>query len=194
MTDFFTDKLLLYKVQRQRDAEAYGEFYDRYVSRIYRFIYFKVSSAPEAEDLTSEVFLKTWQYLQDHTDVRNLVALTYRVARNVVIDFYRQRKDNASFEEVIETEDVSDLGALVKNLEQKQDSQKVLAAVRRLKSEYRDIILFRYVDGLSMDEISAILEKSKVGSRVLLHRAMKTLRQLIANNGIAESSANEKVK
>ena len=57
------EKSLLYKVREKQDAVAYGELYDYYVTRIYRFIFFKVRTKEEAEDLTSEVFLKTWEYI-----------------------------------------------------------------------------------------------------------------------------------
>ena len=64
----FQEKLLLIRLQK-KDPEAFAQIYDLYVTPIYRFIYFKVSSKQDAEDLTSEVFLKIWQYIAetDHT-------------------------------------------------------------------------------------------------------------------------------
>jgi len=62
------EKLLLYRLYRDRDPDAFGELYDRYAPKIYRYVYFKVSTTTEAEDLTAEVFLKTWEYVQRHAD------------------------------------------------------------------------------------------------------------------------------
>ncbi|MFA6537252.1 MAG: sigma factor, partial [Patescibacteria group bacterium] len=73
------EKYLIYKVRQSKDAEAYGKLYDYYVERIYRFIFFKVNNVETAEDLTSEVFLKTWEYInKTNKKISNLNALFYR--------------------------------------------------------------------------------------------------------------------
>ena len=83
------DKILLIRLKK-RDPEAFARVYDMYVTPIYRFIYFKVSRRQDAEDLTSEVFMKVWKYVATtDEDIENLRALLYRSARNIVIDFYR---------------------------------------------------------------------------------------------------------
>src|SRR3989338_3490757 len=89
---FLKQRILLNQLKAQ-DPQAFAEFYDQYVSRIYRFIFFKVSSVSDAQDLTSEVFLKTWQYLKEspQEEIKNLSAWVYRLARNTVIDWYRQQ-------------------------------------------------------------------------------------------------------
>ena len=70
--------------------------YDLYTDSIYRYIYFKVGQDEEARDLTSEVFLKAWNYIQDNkiTDYKTLKALFYKIARNLVIDHYRRKSNN----------------------------------------------------------------------------------------------------
>ena len=59
------EKKLLYRLQYNQDPEAFTGLYDLYVKRIYRFVFFKVSSHEEAEDITSEVFLKAWRYITE---------------------------------------------------------------------------------------------------------------------------------
>jgi len=59
----YREKLLVHKVQEKKDNEAFGELYDLYIEKIYRFVFIKLSNKEEAEDITSEVFLKTWNYL-----------------------------------------------------------------------------------------------------------------------------------
>src|SRR3989344_2143089 len=77
---------------RYRDADTFAKFYDEYVGRIYRFVLFKVSSVQEAEDITSEVFLKAWEYLgKKDIEIKNLNSFIYQIARNLVIDYYRSR-------------------------------------------------------------------------------------------------------
>ena len=64
MSNPLHEKLLLYRVRTKKDPEAYGKIYDLYARRIYRFVYFKVSSEEEAQDLTADVFLKAWSFLR----------------------------------------------------------------------------------------------------------------------------------
>ena len=87
------EKYLIFKIKHSKDPDAYAKLYDFYIDRIYRFVLFKVSRIEDAEDITTEVFLKTWQYIRT-TDKRiaNLNSLLYRMARNSVIDHYRSKQ------------------------------------------------------------------------------------------------------
>jgi len=182
-TNIFKEKYLLFRA-KNKDPEAFSSVYDLYVDRIYRFIFFKVNKQEDAQDLTSEVFLKTWEYINQGKEISNLNALIYKIARNLVIDYYRK---NVSKEKEISLEDSQDL--LEKEMEvidqnwQKIDvkiqTEKIEAKLMLLKNEYREVIILRYIDSLSIDEIAEILEKKKGAVRVLIFRALNTLRQLM---------------
>ncbi len=172
------NKILFLKVKNQ-DPEAYGQFYDVYVARIYRFIFFKVNSAPDAQDLTSEVFLKLWQCIKEGKEIRNLNAFIYMVARNSVIDFYRQKaKDRESIS--IDSGDAGDIKDDKKDLLQEgiinSDMESVLKGLEHLKDEYKEVIILKFLDDLSIREIAQILNRSNGSIRVLLHRATKALK------------------
>lgn len=180
------EKFLLFRIRAKKDPEAFGAVYDAYVKQIYRFIYFKVSSAEQAEDLTSEAFLKAWQYLKEKRDVANLQALLYSVARTVVIDHYRAtaaERANVSLDEHIadETVDASS-EKFLKDMETKFDTTLVLERLRGLKDEYRDVVIMRYLDEMSTGEIAAVLGKTPSNVRVILHRATKALSEAIAHD------------
>jgi len=185
MTNRFKEKFLLYRIRAKNDPDAFGEIYDAYVAQIYRFIYFKVSSQQEAEDLTSETFLKAWQYLKlkGNREVSYLKALLYSTARSVVIDHYRSaahRHRDVSLEDLA-NEAFSDpaQGTLQADIDRSLDAAKVLAALPRLKDEYREVIVMRYLDDLSSGEIAEALGKSPANVRVILHRATKALISLL---------------
>jgi RNA polymerase sigma-70 factor (ECF subfamily) len=89
-----TEKILLFQIQQKQNSEAYGKLYDAYVRQIYRFVYFKVSTHEEAEDITAEVFLKAWRYLQEKKEVKSFSGLLYRIARNGIVDLYRARTNH----------------------------------------------------------------------------------------------------
>ncbi len=175
----FSDKILFLKITKL-DPEAYGQFYDLYIEKIYRFIFFKVNSTTDAQDLTSETFLKLWQCLKEGKEIKNLNSFVYTIARNLVIDFYRR---NARREQ--ETIDQEELNKIPDETDflQKQDVdaqlQGVLGGLDKLKDEYREVIVLRFLNELSISEISGVLGKSGGSVRVLLHRAMKTLKESI---------------
>lgn len=184
------EKYLLFRA-KSKDPDAFAQLYDLYAERIYRFIFFKVSSVEEAQDLTSEVFLKTWQYILDGKEIEHLHALFYKVARNTVIDHYRRqaiRKD-VSLDETISAEDITEQGiaeeATIRAVELTLDMDTVRDKLRDLKDEYKDVIILRYMDELSVNEIAEILGKKPGAVRVLLYRALTTLKSLL------EASAGE---
>jgi len=181
----FQEKLLLIRLQK-KDPEAFAQIYDLYVTPIYRFIYFKVSSKQDAEDLTSEVFLKIWQYIAetDHT-IENLRALLYRTARNLVIDTYRRkaRRDLVQDVEVLNAVEDERQQSLLASVDIKIDLQNIEMVLRQMKDDYREVIILRYVEELSINEISKILDKSRGSVRVLLHRAIKIARDILNQDG-----------
>lgn len=172
-------KLLLFKLKTKRDPETFGQFYDIYVDRIYRFVYFKVSAREDVEDITSEVFLKLWQYLREENQIKNLNALVYNIARNLIVDYYRKksRKDirlDESENQLVDTNSKR----LQSQLQAKIEIHHLEKLLAKLKDEYREVIILRFVEEYSLREIAQIMEKTVGAVKVLLHRALKRLRQM----------------
>lgn len=179
MKNLITDKILFLRVQN-KDHEAFGRFYDLYVEKIYRFVFFKVNSTEDAKDLTSEVFLKTCQYIKNDKAIKNLNAFVYMVARNCVIDFYRERSRKEGSEEAISEAhfNIGDNSLLKKHLADLETAQ-VLLALKELKDEYREAIVLHYLNELSVREMSQILGKSPGNVRVLIYRALNALKSAL---------------
>jgi RNA polymerase sigma-70 factor (ECF subfamily) len=160
------------------DPEAFGFFYDKYVKQIYRFILLKVSNTQVAEDLTQDVFLKTWQHLVDQKSLSHFRAFIYRIARNIVIDYYRQNNRQAlpideMPEDILPTDKVVDLDSSL-------DVENIKKYLAKIKPQYQEILILRYIEDLTFEEISEILQKDKNNVRVLLHRALNKLKELIS--------------
>jgi RNA polymerase sigma-70 factor (ECF subfamily) len=173
------EKYLLYKVRENQDAQAYGKLYDIYVTRIYRFILFKVGRVEEAEDLTSEVFLKTWEYMNStKKGIKNLNALLYRIARNCVIDHYRSKAHNATTTQEEIFEKIEDKRDLPEEANLKMEVESIERHLKQLKDVYREVIILKYIEEFSIGEIADILEKTKGNVRVLLHRAVGALKEI----------------
>lgn len=162
------------------DPEAFSFFYDLYVKQIYRFIIIKVSDNQVAEDLTQDVFLKTWQHLVDQKNVNHFRAFIYRVARNVVTDYYRQTNRQPLPLEYVADENL--ISEYLEKLEVTLDAENLLRYLHKLKDEYQEILILRYVEDLSFEEIAEILQKDKNNIRVILHRALNKLKKVISED------------
>ncbi len=180
MNNRFNERILLYRASRG-DAEAFSPLYDAYIDKIYRFIYLKVATPQDAEDITGETFLKVWHYVRTGKNVKYFQALLYRTARNCVIDFYR-KKGMGTIELADETAvgvaDRVDL-TLEEKMNLKLDLNRVEKHLRRIKDAYREVIIMHFLNELSIKEIAAILESSPGAVRVLLHRGVKALKGMV---------------
>jgi RNA polymerase sigma-70 factor (ECF subfamily) len=179
MVEKLKERHLLFRIRSKKDKTAFGELYDWYVKKIYRFIYFKVNNREEAEDMTSEVFLKTWNYLIEYKEkeIDSFSGLIYRISRNAVVDYYRQRAKKMEVQlndEIL----ISDERGQMK-VEVDYEIEKLLIVIKKLKQDYQEVLMFKYVEELSVSEIAEILERSQISVRVTLHRAMKKLKEMI---------------
>ena len=142
-------------------------------------MYFKVRTKEEAEDITSEVFLKTWEYINNtNRKIDNLNALFYRVARNSVIDHYRSKQKEANIFEEEQLESIKEKRDFAKEAEIKVDVENVQKHLLKLKEIYREVIILKYIEQFSVNEIAEILGKSKGNVRVLVHRALTALKEI----------------
>jgi RNA polymerase sigma-70 factor (ECF subfamily) len=152
------------------------DFYKANIDKVFRFVYFKVDNAETAKDLTSQAFLKCWQ--SNGKEIKNPRAFVYRTARNQVIDFYRQKsKKPVSLDELKEKGIEIAQSSFVFKIELNFDLENLKKALQRIKSDYSEIIIWHYVDDLSTKEIAEILKKKENNVRVLLHRALETLKK-----------------
>jgi RNA polymerase sigma-70 factor (ECF subfamily) len=160
------------------------ELYDQYAPKIYRFVYLKVNSVQDSEDLTSEVFFKFWDNFIRNRDnkkkIDNPRAFLYRIANNLVTDFYRKKsrtelisdpKEDVILAKIKDSTDLND------QINAELDISEVKKALARLKGEYQNIIIWRYLDDFSNKEIAQIMEKPEGTVRVLVHRALKELKK-----------------
>jgi RNA polymerase sigma-70 factor (ECF subfamily) len=131
--------------------------------------------------------LKTWQYINDGKEIKNLNAFFYKIARNLVIDHYRKMSlasSNVSLENERENleEQIKATSDELEKIETKLAVENIEAKLKELKDEYREIIILRYIENLSIGEIAEIIEKKKGNVRVLLYRALNTLKDLMAKD------------
>lgn len=181
------DRYLLFRIRTKRDPEAFAKIYDRYVKALYRFTLLKLPSQEEAQDITAETFTKAWNYLQEHREITNIRALLYRIARNLIADYYRNRPVSVAFDAVTNQSDFastpmkdalgSDLGRERELIVARTELTLILQQLGQLKEDYRDVVMLRLVDDLAFGDIADILGKTAGNVRVIYHRAIKTLKE-----------------
>ena len=164
------------------DADAFGELYMRHLDAIYRYVYFRIGNAQEAEDLTEQAFLKAWQYLPEYEQRGYpFTSWLYRIAHNVVADYHRKwgqrsnplpledwaedRHQPTAMEQVISAEEAADLSA----------------AIVQLSDDQQQVIVLRFIEGMSYARVADILGKSQGACRVLQHRALNALNELLTD-------------
>ncbi|MBI4316320.1 MAG: sigma-70 family RNA polymerase sigma factor [Chloroflexi bacterium] len=160
------------------DADAFARLYDSYADRVFRFVAIRVSDARLAEDVTAQAFLKAWENL-DRYEWRDVPfgAWLFRIARNLVIDHYRTRKEQASLDEVVEqpapAPDVDaqiDMGRMIAQLH---------AAMHTLTDDQRQVLVMKFMDGLTTEEIARHMGKQPGAIRALQMRGLQALAGVI---------------
>jgi RNA polymerase sigma-70 factor (ECF subfamily) len=159
--------------------KEFSKLYDQYISKIYRFVYLKVSSEDVAQDICSETFTKCWEvYKAGKNDIQNDQAFIYRVARNLVIDYYRKRGRT----QFISTDNLP-IQDPEESLEEKavfnSDINQVRLALNELKEEYQNVIVWHYLDDLPIKRVAQMMDKTEDNTRVILHRALKALKDRV---------------
>jgi len=119
---------------------------------------------------------KNQKEIQNQKEIKNPQAFLYQIARNLVIDYYREKGRT----QIVSTEFVPQIADLRTNLEEtaktNSDLEIVKQAMQNLKGDYQEIIIWHYLDDLSISEIAGILNKQEGAVRVMLHRALKVLK------------------
>jgi RNA polymerase sigma-70 factor (ECF subfamily) len=154
--------------------------YDQYIDKIYRFVYLKVNSQDVAEDITSKVFLKAYEaYIKPNNKIDNINAFLYRVASNSVIDHYRER----GRANVVSSEAVPETADLGSNVHEKAvfnaDIAMIKGAIQKLSKENQEAIIWYYLEDMPIKNIAELLGKPEGTVRVMIHRGLKSLRDII---------------
>ncbi len=175
MTEETRDDGTLVRALKGGETAAFGELYDRYFEKIYRFIYYKTFVKETAEDITSDVFHKAFERIASFNPEKgNFSQWIYRIARNAVIDHYRTQKKN------VPIDDVFDIGEEDRTVAE-HDVLLTMAHVRtyleKLSPKQREIITLRIWEEKSYREIAEIVEGTEDSVKMAFSRAMKDLRE-----------------
>ncbi|OGG27253.1 hypothetical protein A2960_00335 [Candidatus Gottesmanbacteria bacterium RIFCSPLOWO2_01_FULL_39_12b] len=181
--NIFTDKILVYKVKKG-DKEAYGKLYLKYFDSIYRYIFFRVNqNRQDAEDITEIVFFKAWKGFEAFDEERaGFRAWIYKITHNQVIDFYKKDNRKTTLDETV----IDEKQNLEENVLQNLEHEHTLKAIEKLPLDQKEIIIMKFIEGLSNQEIGSVLGKKENAVRALQFRALKKLHKMLTSYGKPE--------
>jgi RNA polymerase sigma-70 factor (ECF subfamily) len=161
------------------DTAAFGALYDRHVAAVYRYVYYRVRNDADAEDLVSDVFMRALRAIPRYEPRQAFLAWLYRIARNAVIDRARRSRVQVSFEDALAHPGVDQIVEPDAGLLALSDKETVRAALARLTPLQQEVIVLRYVEGYSTQEIAALVDRREGTVRGIQFRAIEALRALI---------------
>lgn len=175
--------------QAKTDKEAFGQLYERYVDRIYSYVYYRTGNSDDAEDLTARIFIRAMNHMPNYRDQGlPFSAWLYRIAHNLVANWHR---DN-SRRKLIALDDVSQWQLAGEGPEfatqMMEDKETLIVAIRRLPADRQELLSLKFVDRLSNAEIGAIMGRSEGAIKSLYHRTLLSLREELTGVNNQEES------
>ena len=163
---------------RQWDETALAHIYDTYAPAIYRYVYRRTGHTNTAEEITAETFHRFLVALkQGGGPTDYLSAWLYRVAHNLIVDFYRRQpaQEPATLEDVI----LADGDHGVEHLARQTQVERARAALRQLTPLQQQVITLRFLEEMSHEEVARVVERTEGAVKALQHRALNSLRRLL---------------
>jgi RNA polymerase sigma-70 factor, ECF subfamily len=189
-----SDQSLALRARTERDA--FGVLYQRHVAAIYRYVYYRVGNAEDAEDLTAKSFARALNKINSYSD-RGLpfTAWLYRIAHNVVANHHRDnsRKPSLPLDDV-DAFSAHPAFATHDDADHKIDDDRaraaLLRAIRQLPSERQHLIVLKFVEHKQNNEIGQIMNRSEGAIKSLYHRTLSQLREIIDNEAANRAGSN----
>lgn len=163
---------------KNKKEKQFLEAYNKFSDAIFRHCYYRVFDREEAKDFTQETFFRAWKYLSQGKEVENIRAFLYKIANNIIIDDFRKKK-NISLDQIAEKGFSLKVDPREKT-ENYFSGKEILKIINSLDEKYRDVIVMKYIDDLSIKEISSILGETENNIYVMLHRGFEKVKKILA--------------
>lgn len=160
----------------RKNEQEFLHAYDSYSNAIFRHLYFRIGDREKAKDLMQETFMRTWEYMTHEKPIENIRAFLYRTAHHLMVDEFRKKK-TVSLDQLMEDENFQP-AAEQEDLGHKIDAHRMLHLLEKLEDGERNILLMRYIDDFSPQEIAESLGATANIISVRLNRALHKLRTL----------------
>lgn len=177
MSDSVDERDLVEKARR--DPKAFGLLYERYVDRIYSYVYYRTGSHHDAEDLTAQVFLQALRNIRRY-EQRGVpfISWLFRIAHNAVANWHRDEGRH----QMVALDQTVEVGASKEDspYQRAADNERrdlLLAAISHLPAERQDLLIFKFVEHLPNAQIGELLGRSEAAIKSLYYRTLLSLRE-----------------
>ena len=182
----------LVELAKAGDKDSFGELYERYLDKIYSYVYYRTGNHHDAEDLTARVFFRAMAHIESYTE-RGVPfqAWLYRIAHNLVANWHRDRgrRKVIPLDEFIATSLKSD--SPDKQAEDQEERDALRDAIQRLPEERQQLLLLKFVDHKSNAEIGEIMDRTEGAIKSLYHRTLIALRDELQSADQAAADAKK---
>jgi RNA polymerase sigma-70 factor (ECF subfamily) len=188
------DDEMALSLSAQGDRQAFGSLYERYVSRIYSYIYYRTGNSHDAEDLTARVFFRALHHIKNYQQ-RGLPfsAWLYRIAHNLVANWHRDnsRRPEVSLDEILWIHQPGEHpeGMLLKT----EENERLMKVLHKLPPDRQQLIILKFVEHLSNADIGQIMGRTEGAVKSLYHRTLLTLRDDLESPEAAAGKSSDTV-
>jgi len=190
MTD--SDEAIL-KNAVQGDSEAFGMLYERYVGKIYNYIYYRTGNQHDAEDLTARVFYRAMHHIENY-QYRGLPfsAWLYRIAHNLVANWHRDnsRRPEIPLDDGLWVHHPGDPPEI--SLMNTEERERLLSVLHKLPPERQQLLILKFIDHMSNAEIGQVMGRTEGAIKSLYHRTLMSLRSELEKQDEANQRQEEK--
>lgn len=169
--------------QAKTDPEAFGKLYERYVEKIYNYVYYRIGNQQEAEDLTAKVFYRALDHIPNYNNKGvPFAAWLYRIAHNLVANWYRDRKRRkvVALEQVTLSSEKE--AGPQRAAERANEAELLLAAIQKLPPERQELLTLKFIERMSNADIGQLMGRSEGAIKSLYHRTLVSLKELLAEH------------
>jgi RNA polymerase sigma-70 factor (ECF subfamily) len=157
--------------------KAFLELYEGHSDSLFRYCFFKISDREKSIDIVQDSFTKLWGYLQTDEKIENNRAFLFKIANNLIIDWYRKRK-SSSLDDLVEQGFEFEDEEPGQSADRLSDAKRAMEKLNMLEPSYREVLLLRYSENLSVTEIAETLGEKENTVSVRIHRAIDKLQKI----------------
>jgi len=170
------EKITALAAEAKTNPAAFGGLYEHYVQPVYRYLYSRVGSMYEAEDLTSQTFIAAYEALPRYRERGHFAAWLFRIAQSKLMDHYRQRKKEIGLDEAERIERSNEIGDALNDIIQDDDLRKIQFIIQHLHIDEQELLRLRYVADLTFAEMAEILGKNEDAVKKSVSRLLARIR------------------
>lgn len=179
---------------KEGDRHAFAALYRAYLPTVFKFLYYRVGSKAQTEDMTAEVFLRALRKIGDFTWTgADFGAWLLRIARNLVLDEAKSSRSKLEvLEEALPEEAAGEAPTAESQVLENLSNEEIYGAIKRLKPDQQEIITMRFLQGMNVADVAKVMGKKEGTVRTLQFRGLKALEKMLVSKGFGDGGTRSR--